>query len=187
MQGQRPVHLQLYAQGAWAFFHDPMRHGVSLPWPTADLARALFEQILWKPRIYWVITDIQVVRPIQYGWCACPEEAPPLALLRGEPILALREVGWVIGADLFLNGDVPPQGNADNHGKYAGMFKRRLALGQFVEPPFFGLRAFGGEVSPVPEGLGPVGGDLDLGWSVMRGGRVIIKGHVSQHPHPSFA
>ena len=69
--------------------------------------------------------------------------------------------------DLHLNANVPRRDAADNHGKYAAMYARRLGQGRGHQPAFFGLRSFPAELIAVTgeERLVPV--DIDWGW--MRG------------------
>lgn len=39
---------------------------VSFDVPTPSAARAIFDSILWKPAIFWVVREIQVLKPIQW-------------------------------------------------------------------------------------------------------------------------
>lgn len=162
-RSERPVRLSLRARGPWAWFPAAEPAPWSLPWPEPAAARALFESVLWKPRLRWVVREIALLRPIRYARVACPEDAPPLGLRAGEPLYALAEVDYRIGADLYLNPEVAPRDAADNHGKYAAMFTRRLGQGRGHHGAFFGLRGFDAALSPATGEERPVAIDVDFG------------------------
>ena len=163
MSEERPVRLSLRARGALAWFPGPDGGPWSLPWPEPAQARALFESVLWKPRMRWTVREIALLRPIRYVRRECPEDAPPLGLARGDALFVLEDVDYVLSAELTLNPGVAPRDAADNHGKYAAMFTRRLAQGRGHQPAFFGLRGFGAALEPAAEGLRPVPVDVDFG------------------------
>ena len=163
---QRPVRLSLRAEGPVAFFPDAAGSPCSLPWPEPATARALLESVLWKPRMRWEVRSLVLERPLRMGRHPCPEDAPPLGLGAGEQILCMEDVSYVIHADLYLVPSVSPRDAADNHGKYAAMFHRRLAQGRPHHPAFFGLRGFPATLSPVPPEAAPL--PLDLRFGPMR-------------------
>lgn len=162
-----PVTLVLRARGARAFFPDEGGSPTSLPWPEPGACRALVESVLWKPRVRWVVRELHLLSPLRYGRLPCPEDAPPLGLVAGQFLLALLEVDYRIIVDLHLNAAVPRRDAADNHGKYAAMFTRRLGTGRIHHPAFFGLRSFPAELLPDHAPAQPVPMDVDWGW--MRG------------------
>jgi CRISPR-associated protein Cas5d len=164
MTPERPIPLSLRAQGPLAFFPDGEGSPMSAPWPSPPQARALMERILWKPRLRYRVTALHLQRPLRYRRVPCPVDAPPLGLLAGQALYVLEDVDLVIDGQLHLNPEVARRDEADNHGKYAAMFHRRLAQGKVHEPPFFGLRAFGATLSPAGPALQPVPVDLDYGW-----------------------
>lgn len=140
---------------------------MSTPWPAPSVARALLEAVLWKPRIRWVVREIWLLAPVRYARLPCPEDAPPLGLRADEPLVVLQDLDLLVRADLYLNPDVPRRDAADNHGKYAAMFQRRLAQARGHHEAFFGLRSFPAELLPVTGQERPV--PLDLDWGDMRG------------------
>lgn len=162
-----PVSLTLRARGPLAFFPDEAQSPCSLPWPEPAACRALVESVLWKPRIRWVVRELHLLAPLRYARVACPEHAPPLGLVEGQPLLVLRDVDYRVVVDLRLNADVARRDASDNHGKYAAMFRRRLEKDRGHHPAFFGLRAFQAELLPASGDEQPVPVDIDWGW--MRG------------------
>lgn len=156
--------LYLRAEGPLACFSRPefSVERASYPWITPSAARAIFEAVLWKPIMRWEIRVIRVLKPIR--WLAVRRnEIGARISLRGldadsrlltdeerqqRNTLALRDVAYVIGADLHLRPEVPRQGADDNHGKYREMFLRRLAKGQVFHRPYLGCREFAADVAP---------------------------------------
>ena len=58
----------LEVSGPFACFTRPEMkvERVSYDVPTPSAARAIFDAILWKPAIYWVVKEIQVLAPIRW-------------------------------------------------------------------------------------------------------------------------
>lgn len=177
---QTPIRCQLRASGALACFTRPECgvERVSYPWITPSAARALFEAVLWKPRMRWEVREIRVLRPIRYqairrneigariGRNPGPEERLLCDQERQQRnTLALSNVDYLLAADLFLRDELRDRpdeidddgqplhraDDPDNHGKYAGMFQRRLAKGQCFHRPYLGCREFAADVRP-PDG-----------------------------------
>ena len=181
MTQQRPVTLRLRASGALACFTRPecSVERVSYPWITPSAARAIFEAVLWKPRIRYEIREIQVLKPIRTTairrneiGCVINEKkiSPESRILCDEErqqrnTLALKDVDYLLTADLYLRDElrerpdeVDDEGkplfrgaDPDNHGKYGGMFERRLKKGQCFHRPYLGCREFAADVRP-PDG-----------------------------------
>jgi hypothetical protein len=174
---ERPVPLSLLASGPTAWFADGAGGPMSLPWPTSGMARALLETVLWKPRIRWVPRQVLLLSPLRYRRVPCPLDVPSIGLQKGMPLLVLEQVHYRIDAELWLNAQKAPKGEADNHRKYAEMFLRRLAQQRPFRPAYFGLESFPahlslatGEEEPLP---------LDLSWGPMPGdtfGEPIVDG-----------
>jgi CRISPR-associated protein Cas5d len=133
----------------------------SYPWITPSAGRALFEAVLWKPRIRWEIRQIRVLNPIRFTSFRRNEIATVTSSRISEADMrmtdddrqqrtttALTQVEYVLSADLCLNGAVPADGPADNHGKYREMFQRRLDRGQVFHRPYLGCREFAADVEP---------------------------------------
>lgn len=157
-----PPRLFLRAEGPLACFSRPefSVERASYPWITPSAARAIFEAVLWKPRIRWEIRQIRVLKPIR--WLAFRRnEIGARVTMRGldadtrlltdqerqqRNTLALRDVSYVIAADLHLRREVPCDGEHDNHAKYRDMFQRRLEKGQVFHRPYLGCREFAAEV-----------------------------------------
>ena len=171
--------LYLRAEGSLACFSRPefSVERASYPWITPSAARAIFEAVLWKPRICWEIRQIRVLKPIR--WLAIKRnEIGARVPMRGleadtrlltdqerqqRNTLALRDVAYVIAADLHLRHEVPRDGEHDNHAKYRDMFQRRLDKGQVFHRPYLGCREFAADVSPATGDELAIGDTLDHG------------------------
>jgi CRISPR-associated protein Cas5d len=161
---ERPPVVSLHVTGSLACFSRPefSVERTSYPWITPSAARALFEAVLWKPRIRYEVREIHVLRPIRYVSLRRNEIAAkvpvrglgPSSAMKTDAerqqrnTLALVDVGYVLKAELFLNHEVAPSDGDDNHGKYVGMFERRLARGQHVHQPYLGCREFAADLRP---------------------------------------
>lgn len=156
--------LYLRVEGSLACFSRPefSVERASYPWITPSAARAIFEAVLWKPRMRWEIRQIRVLKPIR--WLAVRRnEIGKRVTMRGlnadsriltdqerqqRNTLALRDVTYVLAADLHLRHEVARDGEGDNHAKYRDMFQRRLDKGQVFHRPYLGCREFAAEVMP---------------------------------------
>lgn len=167
MSTETPATLYLRARGDLACFSRPEAsvERMSYPWPTPSAARALFEAILWKPRIRYEVREIHILKPINFTAFRRNEIGNQISTsgLSYESYMdtgenrqqrmttALKDVDYLIKAELFLNPDAPKSGPDDNHGKYRDMFQRRLQKGQQFHQPYLGCREFAADVFP-PEG-----------------------------------
>ncbi|MEO7327889.1 MAG: type I-C CRISPR-associated protein Cas5c [Minicystis sp.] len=161
---ERPPIVSLHVTGPLACFSRPefSVERTSYPWITPSAARALFEAVLWKPRIRYEVREIQVLRPIRYISLRRNEIGtkvstrglgPEKWILTDEQrqqrnTMALVEVGYLIKAEIYLNPELKPTDADDNHDKYVSMFERRLAKGQHFHQPYLGCREFAADVRP---------------------------------------
>ncbi len=176
MNYDRPLEVKVW--GDWACFTRPEMkvERVSYPVMTPAAARGILEAIFWKPEISWRVREIQVLKPIRY-FSVLRNEVNTIAShqsVRGwrekgggyfadedraqRHTLALREVAYVIKADLVLK----PHADADP-AKYRDQFRRRVARGQYHHTPYLGCREFAawfGEAEPTDR---PLPLDMDLG------------------------
>jgi CRISPR-associated protein Cas5d len=178
-QQSHPVRVS----GALACFTRPelKAERVSYPLITPSAARGVFEAVLWKPAIRWHIDRIDVLAPIR--WIAFRRNevnsrasTPASRLIENggaAPMLvaeqdraqrntvALRDVDYVVHGHFEMTDKAGPD---DNPGKFAEMFKRRLANGQHFSAPYLGCREFIAEVTPVEGSVPPPIDDTrDLG------------------------
>jgi CRISPR-associated protein Cas5d len=152
----------LEISGAFACFTRPEMkvERVSYDVITPSAARAVFEAILWKPSIYWQITQIDVLNPIQWITLRRNEVGrvfgdPTEKQLKGESSgaigffieeerqqragLFLKNVKYRIYADLIFDQTKDP---FSNYIKYTEMFERRVEKGQCFNQPYLGCREF---------------------------------------------
>jgi CRISPR-associated protein Cas5d len=177
-----PSH-RLRVRGPLACFTRPelKAERVSYPLITPSAARGVFEAVLWKPAIRWHIDRIDLLAPIKWiafrrnevnSRASAPSSqviekggAAPLLIAEEDRAqrntVALRDVDYLIHGHFEMTERAGP---GDNPGKFAEMFKRRLANGQHFSAPYLGCREFVAEVTPIngnpPE---PVDDTRDLG------------------------
>lgn len=150
---------------------------------TPSAARAVFDAILWKPALTWVVTKIEVLRPIRWIslrrneiGAVVSSRTALTAMERGQANLGLyieeerqqragyflRDVAYRLHAHFRLTSAAGP---ADNEGKFSEMFERRVAHGQCFTQPYLGCREFsaafesGSVAQAQPENI-----NADLGW-----------------------
>ena len=163
---QRGVPLVMVIRGDLACFSRPeFAERITYPWITPSAARAVFEAVFWKPRISYQIREIHVLSEIKYTNFRRNEIGNKISETGLGPrsvrhcdqdrqqrnTVALKDVAYLVKAELLLNESVPPNGPDDNHGKYSGCFKRRLAKGQCFHRPYLGMREMVADVAE-PEG-----------------------------------
>lgn len=159
----------LEVKGDYACFTRPEMkvERVSYDLITPSAARAVFEAILWKPRIRWRIRRIDVLAPVRWisvrrnevgavasvrnAQAAMNEGRGQLALYvederQQRAGLFLRDVAYRLYADMLFVSD---EARAHPH-KYVAMFNRRAEAGQCVNQPYLGCREFAARFRPVP-------------------------------------
>lgn len=151
---------------------------------TPSAARGVLEAILWKPAIRWMITRIDVLKPIRWESVRRNEveavvsvasikstmnKSSPLGLYiedsrQQRAGLLLREVDYLIHARFELTAQT---GLDDNLQKFAEMFRRRAEKGQCFNQPYLGCREFAAAfafVDPAGDLPTPISEDKSLGW-----------------------
>jgi CRISPR-associated protein Cas5d len=151
---------------------------------TPSAARNILDAICWRPEMRWVVTRIEVLRPVVFQalrrnevqskaspdelrrWMEDPGGFRPMVAGAGSDevtqrsTLALRDVAYVIEAypHVFHPND-------DNHPtKYISMFNRRVEKGQCFHRPSLGCREFAAEFEPVAEQDQPLSSlNIDVG------------------------
>ena len=185
----RPLHVRV--SGDWACFTRPdlKVERVTYPCMTPSGARGVLEAIFWEPQFRWVVTEIQVLKPIRYqsltrnevqkkvpagnvsGWMKDPSSFKPFfANTRGREegenatqrsTLALRNVAYNITAHVVVDGvNLRPE---DIPEKYAAMFERRVSRGQCFHRPYLGCREFSADFGPTNKEERPQEISMDLG------------------------
>jgi len=150
---------------------------------TPSAARGILEAILWKPAIRWVVTGIDVLRPVKWISVRRNEVGAVISAASAKKAmnngsgrlclyvederqqragLFLRDVAYRIHARFELTGRA---GEGDNAGKFLEMFKRRAAKGQCFNQPYLGCREFSAHFALDDGSDAPCGEvDGDLGW-----------------------
>ena len=175
MHYDRPLEVKVW--GDWACFTRPEMkvERVSYPVMTPSAARGVLEAIFWKPEFAWRVREIQVLRPIRF-FSVLRNEVNSIASHRSAQgwrqgggyfadedraqrhTLALREVAYVVKADLLLK----PHADADP-AKYRDQFRRRVARGQYHHTPYLGCREFAAQFGEPEATERPLPLDMDLG------------------------
>lgn len=163
----------LEVSGPYACFTRPEMkvERVSYDVITPSAARAIFESILWKPAIQWIVTRIEVLEPIRWisvrrnevATRASPRKAAIFVEENRQQRagLLLRDVRYRLHAQQrFLPIEQRPKcrnsvpdalidrdeqtatGKDETPAKYAAMFERRAARGQCFNQPYLGCREF---------------------------------------------
>ncbi len=148
---------------------------------TPSAARAVLEAILWKPAITWVVTKIEVLRPIRYTSIRRNEVASVIstrnaltAMKSGSgrlglyieedrqqrAALLLRDVAYRIHARFHMKQDA---GENNSPAKFAEMFKRRVEKGQCHYQPYLGCREFSAYFAFDDIAI-PIDDSRELGW-----------------------
>ena len=181
--------LRLHVSGPYACFTRPEMkvERVSYDVITPSAARGVFEAVLWKPEMRWIIERIEVLKPIRFvsvrrnevgARAVLPDAAqiagdkPPPSLDATSPnvrqqraSLLLCDVGYVIQARIALSERAGPR---DTLTKYQEMFLRRAERGQWVRPPCLGCREFAADLALADaETPPPLEQNRDLGWMLL--------------------
>lgn len=140
---------------------------VSYEFPTPSSLRGLFSSIFWKPEFNWMISRVEVLKPIRMIPMKTNELARMNNALKNAPFdcgehrtqrgnLVLRDVAYNVYAQVKME--------TKEHGpkKYQEIFSRRLKKGQHFRQTFFGLRQFTAHCAPLDavEQLEPVQVDM---------------------------
>ena len=185
----RPVRVRV--SGDWACFTRPEMkvERVTYQYMTPSAARGIMEAISWHPEFRWVITQIEVLRPVRYqsvtrnevqkkipagnipGWVREPDSMKPFyadavggKTVKTQPSGALSLCVMSLTTSRvarFVEGsNLRPE---DTPEKYAAMFERRVAKGQCFSHPYLGCREFAAEFRPVSPDERPIGETAELG------------------------
>jgi CRISPR-associated protein Cas5d len=152
----------LEVKGDYACFTRPEMkvERVSYDVMTPSAARAVFESILWKPAIRWVVEKIEVLRPIRWMSIRRNEVGCVVSIRNAETAmktgrgelgiyveeerqqragLVLRDVAYRIHAHFEMTEH---RGENDHPIKISEMFTRRARNGQCFNQPYLGCREF---------------------------------------------
>ncbi len=174
MEKSGPFRIKVW--GDYACFTRPEMkvERVSYDVMTPSSARGILEAILWKPAIRWIITRIDVLKPIK--WVSVRRnEVGSVMSPRSKGIfiendrqqragLFLKDVAYVIHAYFEMT---PRAGKEDNVTKFTEMFLRRAEKGQCYHRPYLGCREFAAEFEIYKNGRAlpePIKHSQDLGW-----------------------
>lgn len=159
-----PVEVKVW--GPYACFTRPEMkvERVSYEVMTPSAARGIIEAIYWKPEFRWLVREIRVLRDVRF-FSIRRNEVSTRASERSarawaghvsnyfadldrtqRHTLALRDVAYVIAADIAVRPGVP-----EDPAKYRDQFRRRVARGQCHTMPYLGCREFTAEFGE-PEG-----------------------------------
>lgn len=177
----------LEVAGDYACFTRPemKMERVSYDVITPSAARAVFEAILWKPAIQWVVNKIEVLQPIQWLSLRRNEVASKMSTRNAQSMLngtlrdyalyveddrqqratlLLRDVRYRLHAALVLTKQAGPE---DSEQKFIEMFRRRASKGQCLYQPYLGCREFSCSfrlVDGAAEQASPIQDSRDLGF-----------------------
>ncbi len=155
MYGDAPLEIKVW--GDFACFTRPEMKAerVSYPVMTPSAARGILEAVFWKPEFSWRVREIHVLNEVRHFSILRNEvnskmsfSAAKSRLEKGgsyyaeedraqRHTLALRDVAYVIKADVSLRPDV-----GEDPAKYRDQFRRRVTRGQCFHTPYFGCREF---------------------------------------------
>lgn len=193
------LHLKVWGENA-CFTRPEMKvERVSYDVMTPSAARGILEAVLWKPAIRWVITQIDVLKPIRWESVRRNEVGAVMstdlaltAMKNGKGRLGiyvedereqraglfLRDVAYTIRAYFEMTDKTGPE---DNVIKFEEMFKRRAENGQCFHRPYLGCREFGAQFAFVdgnklPE---PIDENRELGW--MLRDMIFKNGNITPH------
>ncbi len=171
-----PVEVRVWGEFA-CFTRPEMKvERVTYPVMTPSAARGVLEAIFWKPEFRWRVTEIAVLRPVQYfsilrnevnsraseraavGWRAKGGGYDATADRTQRHTLALRDVDYLIRAQVVLQSGV-----SDDPAKYRDQFRRRVRQGQCFATPYLGCREFAAAFSEPSGTEQPVDWTEDLG------------------------
>jgi CRISPR-associated protein Cas5d len=140
---------------------------------TPSGARGILEAILWKPAISWVVTRIDVLRPIQWESVKRNEVSVRMSPRSKTGIMAeesraqraaliLKDVAYVIHGHFEMTDQAGPD---EGVAKFVEMFRRRALKGQCFHRPYLGNREFAADFELLEDELPvPIKESRDLGW-----------------------
>ena len=151
----------LEVEGDFACFTRPEMkvERVSYDVITPSAARAIFEAILWKPGIWWQVTKIDVLKPINWMSVRRNEVASVVSVRNVKQAMSgnnkapsiliehdrqqraglfLRDVAYRI----YAHFSIKPNNTENTYVKFAEMFTRRARKGQCFNQPYLGTREF---------------------------------------------
>lgn len=147
--------LGIHVSGPLACFTRPefAAERVSYPVITPTAAVGLLSAILWKPEFDWRVTEIWVLRPVEW-FSITRNEVKDRASIAKDGIVAtesrvqrhtlcLRDVEYVIFARPELRAHA-----TDPAAKYRDQFRRRVERGGCFSRPYLGLQEFHAEFRP---------------------------------------
>ncbi len=152
-----PVEVKVWGDLA-CFTRPEMKvERVSYEVMTPSAARGVLEAIFWKPEFQWHVREIRVLRDVKF-FSVLRNEVNNRASYRSarqrveqggtnyaeddraqRHTLALRDVAYIITADVALRADV-----TEDPAKYRDQFRRRVERGQCYHMPYLGCREFTG-------------------------------------------
>lgn len=139
---------------------------------TPSAARAIFEAVLWKPAIRWVVTKIAILKPVQWVNIRRNEvkgkasERKSSLYIEDERVqrsgLFLKDVAYEIEGYFNVLDETP----SNSSRKFEEMFERRSTKGQCVMQPYLGCREFSAffELMDISDEAVPIADNRDLGW-----------------------
>ena len=152
---------------------------------TPSAARGLFEAVLWKPGMHWIVGRVTVLNAIRHIAVKRNEVANKIPSdvvhwarrnradreffavddRQQRNALLLADVDYVLEARIELT---PRAGPDDSIPKFVAMFLRRVQRGQHFHQPYLGCREFPASVALATGSERPHRGlldqDVDLGW-----------------------
>jgi CRISPR-associated protein Cas5d len=168
--------LEVRVWGEFACFTRPEMkvERVSYPVMTPSAARGVLEAIFWKPEFTWRVTEIRVLKPVEYysilrnevnsraservatGWQAAGGSGgyDASADRAQRHTLALRDVAYVIRADVAVK-----LGVGEDPAKFRDQFRRRVRDGRCFSTPYLGCREFSASFAE------PSRTDRSIGWT----------------------
>jgi len=132
--------------------------------PTPSSLRAIFEAILWKPSIRWVVDGVFVLNPIRWMNMVTNEVGKVGTARNGGTALMaedhvqqrhnhiLRDVAYLVFGHFELTEAGLQEGiQAEVVAKYESMFERRASKGQLFRKPYLGMREYDCDVQLVSD------------------------------------
>jgi CRISPR-associated protein Cas5d len=158
------LRVRVHVWGDMAVFTQPPLkvERYSYPVPTASAARGILEAIYWHPQMGWLLEEIWVLAPIQFGDPIMRNEVKsPMSLARAEQQIAGHGPLYFVEDDrtqrytvplvdvdyLIVARAVPRQPGEDMH-KHMAIFRKRLEQGACYQQPYLGMREYWASFEP---------------------------------------